>query len=253
MLEGGEKPWVGGPRLREKPPDAAPAPTLQSTSACLTLPSTRPFTPPHPDFVPTRTGIPPSPISAKLLPAFHLIPTSIPPSLIFHNHNLSSVTPISSPPLPRLPSSSYPHPRLAQTSSPSLTIYPAYLHSYLFWIWLIFKREPSPASTPAAPSGCLLWHPPSHWWRAPSAGQRRISPGQILQLSLRRLCTRRSGTRCLPRQRAQDPTLPGYPWPSESRAKGANRSSSSQVRPREVREVDHSSGWAVFLTTWRPS
>lgn len=152
-----------------------------------------------------------------------------------------------------LPSSSYPHPSLAQTSSPSLTIYPAYLHSYLFWIWLIFKREPSPASTPAAPSGCLLWHPPSHWWRAPSAGQRRISPGQILQLSLRRLCTRRSGTRCLPRQRAQDPTLPGYPWPSESRAKGANRSSSSQVRPREVREVDHSSGWAVFLTTWRPS
>lgn len=126
ILQGSEKPLVGGPNLREKPPDAAPAPYPASRPQ-LALPCL----PPAPSF---RF----IPISSQHAPAFHLLPSqpnfnlpftsSQPPS-----HLVSSSTITTFPqslPFHPLPSSSYlhlpspPHPTLIL---PSLRL--SHLHS----------------------------------------------------------------------------------------------------------------------------
>lgn len=149
------------------------------------MPCTHPLTPLHPNFVPTQTSthLPPR------HPSFHLAFTSsqTPSHLVSSSHhlNLSSVTPISSPSPPPLPSSSYPHSQTAPQPGISL--------SFLWICLLIFRREPPPFHTCRSQPGLAVAPAFSRvartlcWWEEDKAqAGLEAKPGKA--------CTRRGGT-----------------------------------------------------------
>ena len=141
---------------------------------------------PIPTSLPTRSGMPPSPISPILTQVPHPLPTSTPPCLIFTPSQSFLSPSISSPSPPLLSSPSYLHSDFlshSHSQTPPPTPSP-YLQRYLFsGSAASFSGGGNlPFCACRSPPGLWL-QPPSRGWRAPSAGHRRVSQSQVLQLN----------------------------------------------------------------------